>query len=60
MSDEWVDPVPFGAIRTVWCNGCGGPSDVVDESDEQVGFEERAREVRVTRLGCGHEIVRPS
>ena len=45
---------------TVWCDTCGGPEPVVEESDEQISFEEQAREVRVTRLDCGHEIVRPS
>jgi hypothetical protein len=44
---------------TVRCDTCGGPEPIVEESDEQIGVEEHAREVHVTRLDCGHEIVRP-
>lgn len=47
------------AAVTVWCVECQGPSDVVDESDEQIGFEEQAREVHVRRLDCGHDEVSP-
>ena len=40
-----------------WCPECDAPAAVVDEFDEQVGFEERARPVRVIALDCGDEIV---
>ena len=42
-----------------WCPECGCAVPVVEEFDEQVGHEEKARDVRVTRLDCGHEVVRP-
>ena len=44
---------------TVWCDECGGPEPVVEEGEEQVGFEEQARRVWVRRLDCGHEEVTP-
>lgn len=41
-----------------WCETCLMHIPVVDEFDDQVGYEEQAREVRVTALVCGHDIVR--
>lgn len=41
-----------------WCPECGCAVPVVEEFDEQIGYEEKARDVRVTRLECGHESVR--
>ena len=43
--------------RTLWCAECEGPSDVTEESEEQIGVEEQARRVWVVRLDCGHEEV---
>lgn len=42
-----------------WCQTCGCAVAIVEESDEQIGYEERARPVRVMFLDCGHEIVTP-
>lgn len=39
------------------CGECGEWSDVVEVFDDQIGFEEQARPVVVTRLACGGEIV---
>jgi hypothetical protein len=45
-----------GGEREICPEGCG--VQLVDEvHDEQIGFEERARPVIVTRLACEHEIV---
>jgi hypothetical protein len=43
-----------------WCEKCGTAVPVVDESEEQIGFEEQAREVIVTHLDCGHDRTRPN
>lgn len=43
-----------------WCQECGAKVPVGEVFDEQLGFEEQAREVVVTRLVCGHELVRDS
>jgi len=42
-----------------WCEECQQRFPVDEVFDDQIGYEEQAREVRVTRLGCGHEIVEP-
>lgn len=41
------------------CAECGDFTEVVEEFDDQIGFEEQARPVVVTVLACGHEVVRP-
>ena len=41
-------------MESAWCESCGGFRVVVEESDEQIGHEEQAREVRVMHLDCGH------
>jgi len=43
-----------------YCDTCDLSQPVADESVEQSGFEERAVDVHVTTLECGHEIVRPT
>lgn len=40
------------------CATCGHPQPVIEEFDDQLGFEEQARPVVVTVLACGHENVR--
>jgi hypothetical protein len=45
-----------GGEREICPEGCG--IQLVDEvHDEQIGYEEQARPVVVTRLACTHEIV---
>lgn len=41
------------------CPVCNAPEVLVERFEDQVGFEEQARPVVVTVLGCGHEIVTP-
>jgi hypothetical protein len=41
------------------CRECGAVAREVESFDEQIGYEEKARPVRVTALECGHEVVRP-
>jgi len=48
-----VDP----ARRSVYCGDCDVSVPVVDEFDDQVGYEEQARPVRVVVLDCDHDIV---
>ena len=43
--------------RDEWCGKCYAPTEIADEFDDQIGFEEQARFVRVVALLCGHEIV---
>ena len=50
-----VDP----AKRSVYCDQCGVSVPVVDEFDDQVGYEEQARPVRVVVLDCDHDVVTP-
>ena len=45
----------LGELR--FCTTCGMAVEVVDEFDDQIGYEERARPVRVVALECGHDIV---
>ena len=40
-----------------FCEQCDLQQPVVDERDEQIGYEEQAREVWVVSLDCGHDIV---
>ena len=42
------------------CRECGAPETIVDEFDDQIGFEEQARSVHVVILACGHELVTPA
>lgn len=42
------------------CEHCGPAVPIVDEFDDQIGFEEQARPVHVVALLCGHEIVTPT
>ncbi len=44
----------------IWCETCGGPEAVVEQSDEQSGYEEQARTWLVRRLECGHEDCVPT
>lgn len=44
---------------TVWCFECNGPADVVDEFEDQVGYEEQARPVWVRAFDCGHTEDQP-
>ena len=45
-------------LRLEWCEDCDDSAVIVDEFDEQEGFEEQARPIHVIALGCGHQIVR--
>ena len=45
--------------KVAWCGECVGNRPIVDEFEDQVGFEEQAREVWVTALDCGHSIEWP-
>jgi len=45
------------APRTVYCETCDVSVPVRDEVDDQVGYEEQARPVRVVVLDCDHDIV---
>jgi hypothetical protein len=40
-----------------FCGECDTHQPVEDEFDDQIGYEERARPVRVVLLACGHDIV---
>ena len=40
-----------------FCEHCDLQQPVVDEFDDQIGYEEQARPVRVVALDCGHDIV---
>jgi hypothetical protein len=40
-----------------FCGECDTQQPVEDEFDDQIGYEERARPVRVVLLDCGHDIV---
>ena len=42
-------------MKTVWCDECGGPSDVVDEGLQPDGPEPWAPEFWVRMLDCGHD-----
>jgi hypothetical protein len=44
-------------LRLEWCEECDDSSTIVDDREEEVGFEEQARRVWVIGLSCGHEIV---
>ena len=57
MTERLPDPV---VPSYAWCETCLMHVPVIDEFDEQIGFEERAREVCVTALDCGHDIARPA
>jgi len=50
-----IDP----ARRSVYCGECGVSVPVVDEDDEEIGYEEKARPVHVVKLDCGHDEVTP-
>lgn len=41
-----------------WCTKCEDGVEIADQFDDQLGFEEQARDVKVTALSCGHDIVR--
>ena len=41
-----------------WCAECEDGVEIADQFDDQLGFEEQARDVKVTALSCGHDIVR--
>ena len=41
-----------------WCAKCEDGVEIADQFDDQLGFEEQARDVKVTALSCGHDIVR--
>lgn len=41
-----------------WCVKCETGVEIADQFDDQLGFEEQARDVEVTVLSCGHDIVR--
>lgn len=45
--------------KTRHCQDCGTEQEVVDEFEEQVGYEEQARPVYVFALECGHDEVQP-
>ncbi len=40
-----------------WCGECESGVYIVEEFEEQEGFEEKARRVWVIALSCGHQIV---
>lgn len=40
-----------------WCDECQGWREILEAGPEQIGYEERAREVWVVRLDCGHDLV---
>lgn len=42
-----------------WCERCESPHQIVDEFDDEDGFEGQARPMHVVALHCGHEIVTP-
>lgn len=44
--------------RPEWCEDCEAGVEIADQFDDQLGFEEQARDVKVTALSCGHDIVR--
>ncbi len=39
------------------CRDCHTVQRVLEEHDEEIGYEEQARPVVVLNLGCGHEVV---
>ena len=41
-----------------YCQQCDIQQPVVDEFDDEIGYEEQARPVRVVALDCGHDIVK--
>ena len=43
----------------VHCDTCKVSVPVVDQFDDEVGYEEQARPVRVVVLDCDHDIVTP-
>ena len=47
---------PHPADTTDWCPTCEAPSEIVDQFEDQVGYEEQARTVWVIALNCGHSI----
>ena len=49
------EPNPGCAVH--FCQECGAVAREVESFDEQIGYEEQARPVRVTVLACGHEVV---
>jgi hypothetical protein len=53
---EWEDV--WALAETRFCEECDGARTVMDEFDDQIGYEEQARPVRVTALDCGHDIVK--
>jgi hypothetical protein len=46
------------AEKFEWCTKCEDGVEIADQFDDQIGFEEQARDVRVAALTCGHDIVR--
>lgn len=56
---EYDPDCPEHGIRH-WCAECEAKVPEVEVFHDQIGFEERAQYVVVTRLDCGHEIVRPA
>ena len=48
-----VDP----ARRSLYCGTCDVSVPVVDEFDDEVGYEECAHPVHVVVLDCDHDIV---
>lgn len=51
--------VVSAAPEFTYCPDCDVQVEVLDRSEEQIGYEEQAREVHVTRLDCGHDKVVP-
>lgn len=61
-SPEWLDAAEKQAITEAldpppFCDECWDFTHVAEVFDETLGHEEQQREVVVTRLACGHEIV---
>lgn len=54
-----LGPLGRAEVRLDWCPECEEPTAIEDEFDDQSGFEERAVDVRVIALGCGHSISWP-
>lgn len=62
----WATTASFGGrdydgpSPSTYCNQCGCIVPIVDETDEQIGYEEKARDVHIRHLDCGHDEVRPA
>lgn len=60
MSGDQLDlELPPARVDHEACRTCNDLSLVLESFEDQIGFEEQARPVVVTVLGCGHEIVTP-